>query len=506
MSDNYAEQLAKGGLLITLLFVIGAVLGYGLRIFISRNLSVEEFGVFYSILSFVGIFSVFKELGFASSIVVKTSEFLELKNLGKIKTIIKKSLYIQVSASILISFFVWIFSGYFLNDISVITRTVLALILISFTVSVLYEIFRSVLQGTKKFVFYSAIEPIRLLLIFAVSGVAFFLGMGIVGLAFAYMIAAIVLSIAVPVYFFVKNREIVTSKAESVPKNDFLKFSGILWIGSLASTASTYADTILLALLKAPKEAGFYQVALPTAQLMTFFLTPITIVLLPFISEIWAKKDRNTINNAAGFSVKILLIMIIPAIIILESLSSDIIIFIFGEKFLPAIPALQILAVGMIFYSFVPIFITFLLGLGRPKDIVKIHILMGVVNVALDLVLIQYIGLIGAAISLSVSYFAGCFVSMYILRKQIKFTIQYKNTAKAIIGGIIVLGIVLMLKQVMQFTSVVEAVVLVIVSVVIYSAYIVFTKTIDKRDFKIVKNTKILPKFVENFIERFVRE
>ena len=505
MAENYGEKLAKGGLIVTLIFVIGAIAGYGLRIFVSRSLSIEEFGLFYSILSVVGAFSIFKELGLTSSLAVKMPEFLSSGHFGKANDIIKKSLLIQLLASVVIAVFILSFAAFLFPRLQETSSQVMKIIVFSFIASVLFEIFRAGLQGTKHFVFYSAIEPARLIIIFVSSFILFSMGMGIVGLAFSYLIAALLLSIIVPSYFFIKNKNIMKSHSIKVPTKEIAYFTGFIWFGSIASTVLAYADTIILALLKAPKEAGFYQVALPTAQLITFFLTPMTIVLLPFVSEMWNKKDKDVLNNTAGFVVKMLLVAILPAIIVLEVLSHDIILFIFGDKFIPAIPALQILIIGMLFYSFVPLLTTFILGIGRPKDNIKIMASMGAVNIILDLLLIPSLGIIGAAISLSLAYLVGTVVAFTMIKKSIKFTIQYKNIGKTLVGGVIVLVVITYLKEIIQLTPVPEAILLIVVAGILYSGYVLATKTVDKRDIQIIKNAKILPKCVSKILEKLAR-
>ena len=285
MAKDYAEKLAKGGRSIVIIFIIGVILGYGLRIFISRRLSVEEFGLFYSILSIVGAFTIFKELGLLSSIAIKIPEFLHSGKSGKIKTIIKKSLLIQFTAALIIGTALIYLSSIILPSLQPSSITVLQIIALSFIASVFFEIFRAGLQGLGDINFYTAVEPLRLSIIFAASFVLFSLGLGMVGLAIAYLAAAIILAIIVPIYFWLKHKELLKTPSIKVSRDEFAKFTAIIWMGSLLSAILSYADTILLAFLRAPKEAGFYQVALPTSQLLTFFLYPIMIMLVPFVSE-----------------------------------------------------------------------------------------------------------------------------------------------------------------------------------------------------------------------------
>ena len=47
---NYVEKIAKGSITIFLLSIIASIVGYLLRLFLARNLSVSDFGLFFSVI------------------------------------------------------------------------------------------------------------------------------------------------------------------------------------------------------------------------------------------------------------------------------------------------------------------------------------------------------------------------------------------------------------------------------------------------------------------------
>ncbi len=505
VKSGYAEKLAKGGIYVTIIYIVGAIVGYGLRILISRNLSVEEFGVFYSILAFVASFYVFKDFGLLTSIAVKIPEFLHSGAPGKVKEIIKKSILIQIFASIVMVVLALTLSSVLMPNLQQSSVVVLQIILASFVISVITDIFRSSLQGTKRLVAYSSIEPIRVSIIFIASYMLFSVGFGIAGVAISYLIASVVLAVCVPAYFFMKNRRIFNVPSIKTSRDEFMNFTMIVWLAALFSSVLSYVDTLLLAVLRAPKEAGFYQVALPTAQLLTFLLTPIAIIILPFVSEMWAKKEKNELSKMAGFSIKILLVLIIPAIVVMEAISQNIIIFLFGDKFAPAVPVLQVLIIGMLFYSFIPLLVTLILGTNNPKENIKIWASMGIINIVLDIIFIPLFGPMGAATSLTIAYFVGVLVAFRATKKTISITIQYKNIIKSIIGGLIILVVLHHIKILIQFTAVVEALILIVIATVLYSMYIFAVKIVDKKDIELIRSAKILPNVIVNLLEKISR-
>src|SRR3989344_5071889 len=110
--SNYAEKIVKGGFIIFILGVITSVIGYLLRLYLARNLSVNEFGLFYAILVFLSFFWVFKEMGIGPAIAKYIPEFYVKKKFSDIKTSILSIFLIQFIIGLVIFILIFIFSDY----------------------------------------------------------------------------------------------------------------------------------------------------------------------------------------------------------------------------------------------------------------------------------------------------------------------------------------------------------------------------------------------------------
>jgi len=65
---NYVEKFVKGTTIVFLMHIVGGAIGYLLRLFIARNLTVAEFGLLYAVLSFIGFLTMFRDLGFGPAL------------------------------------------------------------------------------------------------------------------------------------------------------------------------------------------------------------------------------------------------------------------------------------------------------------------------------------------------------------------------------------------------------------------------------------------------------
>ena len=83
---RYAEKLAKGSLIIFAFSITTAIIGYLLRVYLARNLTVAEFGLFYAVMALVSFFWLVKDLGVGTTLVKFIPEFLVKKKYSEIKS------------------------------------------------------------------------------------------------------------------------------------------------------------------------------------------------------------------------------------------------------------------------------------------------------------------------------------------------------------------------------------------------------------------------------------
>ena len=99
----------------SLVFVMGifaAIFGYLIRVVLSRQLSLEEFGLFYAVFTFVSFFIVFRDFGLSQALVKFIPQFLVKKEYGKIKSSIKFAFSVNLLMGMIFAVFFIIFSDY----------------------------------------------------------------------------------------------------------------------------------------------------------------------------------------------------------------------------------------------------------------------------------------------------------------------------------------------------------------------------------------------------------
>ncbi|MCX6818584.1 MAG: oligosaccharide flippase family protein, partial [Candidatus Aenigmarchaeota archaeon] len=176
---NYTERVFKGAVTVFLISIVGMFIAYLFRIFLARNLSVEDFGLFYAIIAFTGLLALFRDLGLNSALIKYIPEFLVKKEFEKIKYSIISVTFIQliIIFILILPFFVFsdqIAVSYF-HTIS--ASMPLKILLIAFITSIFIPLFQAMLQGLSKMKMYSIIEPLRMSIIYVFT--YFFIHLGV---------------------------------------------------------------------------------------------------------------------------------------------------------------------------------------------------------------------------------------------------------------------------------------------------------------------------------------
>ncbi len=495
----------SSGIVLSLSFIATAI-GYMLRVFLARTLSVSDYGLFYAILVFVGFFATFRELGLNTALVRFIPDFLAKNKPSNIKASIIFAATVQLFLGLLIVVPIIMFAdkvaiSYFGTYAATGPIQIIAL---SFFISILMSLLQSVFQGLSKMFYYAIVEPLRLSFIFIIY--AYFISLGVIAAAYGYIIASIAVS-AILFFLLLRTFPLLKIKAEvdkAIVKK-MLLFSIPLFVGSLGSVAISYADTMILTLYRSLYEVGLYQVALPTSQLLGFFIAGICSVLLPVTSGLWSAGKKESISNGILILTKILFVVMIPIIIIFVAFPETILRILFSESFVNASQSLQILAAGSIFYSLYFMFGTVMISIGKPTIYTKLLFAVGVLSIMLNLTLVPVIGINGAALSTAISYVFGSFVAVLYTKKFIAIKFPVAGMLKAFSGGCITVAVIYVLKSSITMDSIPEVLALGITSVILYSLFSI-RFILNKGDLKILSDIGIkLPKFLNSILAKAIK-
>ncbi len=156
-------------------------------------------------------------------------------------------------------------------------------------------------------------------------------------------------------------------------------------------------------LLESDRLTGFYNASLTVGRLPFYAFYFLTIILLPKVSEIKARRDNRQMQKTLQSAMRFLFILIIPSVSLLAIFSRPTLELFYGQKYLMATPLLQVLAIGLGFLTVFYILAFVLNGAGKNKLPMWIALVGMIVNSGLNYVLINKLGVLGAALATSLT-------------------------------------------------------------------------------------------------------
>jgi len=470
---NYTRRAVRGAATIFIFSILAGFIGYLVRVLFARNLSVEEFGLFYAVFTLISFIAVFRDLGLNQALVKYIPEFLVKKRPDLVKSsIVTVGLFQFVFATIIavILFLLsdWLALNYFHSQ-----AASLLIILLGISLFFLFskDIIKYSFQGFQKINYFTFTELGRVLAILAIALIGFNLGLGIVAPAIAYMLYPLVLTVIFyPIFIkkvFPEFGKIKMVFNKNLTKKLF-KFGLPVVVGFAGMVVLGYTDVILLTYYSGLKEVGLYNVALPTAKILTYFSAAIGTIFFPMFAELWAKKDKKRLRYGIENIYKYLLILIIPFALIMFSFPTIIIRLLFGSTYIKASLALQILSIGIILFSLAMLNFNIINGLGKPKINTKIVYVAALFNLIFNFILIPKYGIIGAASTTLVSYGVMFGLSINWIRKYMKVKLPWMDFGKILILGLAFVGVILWLKKVLVLNAWLEAIICVTAALIVY--------------------------------------
>lgn len=173
-------------------------------------------------------------------------------------------------------------------------------------------------------------------------------------------------------------------------------------IGRMANMLNWRLDVMILSTMASVEVVGCYAVASKVAELFRPISASLTYVLRPMIASLSISQAR-----AKGVELYRRFFLInLGAIAVMAVAGGPIITRFFGPEFASAIPAFQILLVGLAAHGADGVLNGYNVGIGRPEFNTYTALIGCVLTIAGDLLLIPTWGINGAAITSSVAYTA----------------------------------------------------------------------------------------------------
>lgn len=352
-----------------------------------------------------------------------SNTYFVAKDKSLLSLVVGNSCVVSIGLGTLIPLFLWV--AYLIEPLWIPIdgfTLFLTSLLIPFALASL--LFQNILLGIQEIRTYNKIEvSVRSFIFVLVCGL-FFLDIRNVETILLVNLAALLLGL----YFTWRK---IKASLEQKPtfSREFLKKS--LAYGLRSYLAAFFAflviriDLLMVKQMLGFEQAGYYSIAVSIADIFSICPMVVGTLLFPRIVSISDEKRRMLVVKKTALAMSIVMSLIGlcffgSAKIIVQTL--------LGDAFLPAVPAFLWLLPGLILLAVNGIFMNYLASIGIPWITIISPGLAAFANIAMNMKMIPYMGIIGASISSTICYSFMLIMSLiyFRLRKMPIETISQK--------------------------------------------------------------------------------
>jgi O-antigen/teichoic acid export membrane protein len=297
------------------------------------------------------------------------------------------------------------------------------------------------------------------------------LGFSLFGAVIAVVISSIVTFFFILNYALRKYRFLFSSKVR-VDTDRIVRF--ILFTALLSVPATIYAnvDMVMIGYFLSSEDVAYYRAGFSIVGAVLGLISVPTVLMPVFV-----KLEGEDLSRAFARAFKYSSALCIPSAFGLGLISQNLLIFAYGDEYLPGLLALQVLSVLLISPAF-GIYGSVFSGKERPDLYFYPVMVSMILNVILNYLLIPILGIAGAAIATVLSHIFYWFVLAYIGLREFELRPQLGYIAKPLLCAI------LMFLVARNFNSMLLIVPL---SIVVYSAALLAIRGITREDIDFIR-------------------
>ena len=231
-----------------------------------------------------------------------------------------------------------------------------------------------------------------------------------------------------------------------INRNDIMAHLGPsikLLLPQIAIQVYVVLDKTMIGVLSDVTQVGYYEQSEKIIKTVLGLVTALGTVMLPRMSNIYAKGEKEKMNNYLNMSLKGVAYIAVPMSIGIASISIEFVYWFFGADFESA--KYLIIALSPILFIIAMSSVTgmqYLLPSNRTKEFTFSVIIGSIVNVILNLLLIPSFKAMGACIATVVAEFSVTAIQCYFLRSVINIKEYMKGFIKYIFASLIMTAFV----------------------------------------------------------------
>lgn len=344
---------------------------------LARLLNPDDFGTIGLIMVFVGMADVMVDGGLGNALIQK----IKLNN-NDISTVFSSNLVISLFLFLLIFIFAPALEQYTeVEKFSLYLRVESLMIILR----ALYVVNFSLTNKQLHFKELSVINISANFIAVIASITMAIYGCGIWSLIFRN----IILDLTLLIIYSIRSRIHVRIGFDKLSFRQLFNFGSFIALSNVLESLYSNVVSFFIGKMYSVKDLGYYNQAYSLVQIPIYSVTSVlNQVLFPFFSI--NQNDKNKIKLTTKTSIQVFAFCLYPIIVYLICFAKPIIILLYSEKWLPAVPYFQILCLTGFFNAIIHINRSVLKSLGYSHLLFKIQLALSMIGLFLVYIGLQY--------------------------------------------------------------------------------------------------------------------
>ena len=433
---NTIRAIARNTLVLLVGQIINILLTYFYTIYTARYLGAEGFGILSFAIAFTGISCLLADLGLSVLITkeVSRNNLLAGKYVGNILAI-----------KIILAIITLGFTVITINFLGYPFKTVLVVYLITFSTifSSFTSFFNSIYQAFQKMEYISVSTILHSVLMFTGTVIAISKSLDIIFFASIYFLVNLIIfgySLCTCIWkFLIPKIEVDLSFWKNLIK-DSIPF----WMTSVFVIIYFRMDIIMLSIMKGEEVVGWYAASYRLIDGLSVIPGVFISVIFPIFSKYYVD-SKSSLEIAFRKSLKFITLIAIPIGIGTTILSNEIIMFIYGNGYVPSASALKILIWASVL-SFINMTPSTLLNTTNKQKTLMIFTFIGaILNMVLNYLLIPSFSYKGAGIATVITEFVVGLLMLYQIQKTQNLLVPFLDIISRSLISAITMGIFILI-------------------------------------------------------------
>jgi O-antigen/teichoic acid export membrane protein len=465
--------------LVALMNILSNLGGIVLLPILSKNMPVEDYGIWAQVTVTVGLASIVILLGLPNSMV----RFMAAT---RGKDDIKESFYsifivvllMGLLASILFIYFSVPLSNALFGGNLFVTRILPLIIFVETLNTILYTYFRT-------------FQRMKIYSLFAFIGTYLGVGFAYFFVSAGYEIdgAVIGLFLSKIILFFIMFGLIAAEVGVAVPAfrnlRNYLAFGLPMVSSGLSDWVINSSDRYVISVFLGTAYVGYYSPGYLLGNLIIMFIQPLGCVLPVALSKHYDEDRGNLVEDILSRSLKYFLMLAIPATLGLSLLSKPILLVLSTPDIAnQSYVITPFVALGMVFFGLTSIISNIITLVKRTKIYAITWFAAAILNLGLTILLVPVIGIVGAAAATLMAFIAAFLLMVNISRGLIRIAVDYKFLLKSVSASLIMASAIIIHSPV----GLLDIIATIILCIAIYFAMLFLLRGIDADEMEFLKN------------------